>query len=268
MSGVFTFLAPGLSASSERPAVTLRGDLPPVRATYGDFLLLSKDIQAILESSSVPNSDQRERPEHALIFRVASKETSLTSGSLEALIAENRLPNPARTFRISTSGYGFGEDSIRDIDISFRDRFSYYDLQGTNIQILQSIQTRIEGFAEAHRNRLGSPGFAFVMYGLITVISLIMVSLSPARHTLSPMTILGMRIAGVVILAAAYYSLFFDRLFDLFPTIAIYKGSASVFVRYGPEFTSLGIVIGSIAIIATVLLTRKPRERSPEQVNP
>lgn len=265
MSGVLTFLTPGFSESSEPALVTLRGDLPPVRATYNDLVLLSRDIQTILERSSAPSREQGKRAEKALRFQVGSRDAGLTSRSLEALIAEDHLPDPAGTFRISTSGYGSREDSIRDIQISFQDRFSYYELIGTDLLVLQPIKTRIEGFAEAHRNRLGGPGIVMGMFGLITLTSLLMVSLSPAGQTLSPNILLGIRIAGMMLLIAAFYSLFFDRFFELFPTTAIYGGAASVFVRYGPEFMFWGFVIGLIALIATMILTRRPREQSPEQ---
>ena len=191
-----------------------------------------------------------------LTFQVAAKDISLATESLETLITENRLPNPAKKFRISRLVYG--EDTIKNIDISFDDRSSKYELSGTDLLILESIKTRIEAFAGEHRTWFGGGLMVMGIFALMVTTAVIMIKLPPGT-TLSPVMDLSISLGGMALFVLAFYLLFSDRLSDWFPTTAIYIGSASAMERYTAEFTFWGFVIGFFGLLVTLVLAIKPK---------
>ena len=240
---------------STLPEVTLRGDLPPIRATYNDVLLLSKEVKELIERAAPINTDKKERVDKTLTYQIASKNARLATKSLESIISGTRLPNPATRFRISRQSYK--DEAISNIDISLGARSSEYELSGTDTVTLESLKSRIENFGEEHRTHLGGPMIGFGVFMLLMLIGVILVYAPPQTKTSAGKAI-GTMFAGTCLLAIAMYMLITDRISDWFPTTAIYTGSSSVLERYSPEFTFWGLVVGILGIIITIALIQKP----------
>src|SRR5438445_1774895 len=142
-----------IGEASHLPKLTLDSELPPIRATYLDVSSFSNDIQSLVARSAASHSEKKEaQGKYDYTYQIAAKNISLAGISLDALLKDPRLPNPAYEFKINRIA---PEESISYIEISFGLTKSKYKIEGTDIVALESLRGRIESFGREHSTWLG-----------------------------------------------------------------------------------------------------------------
>lgn len=245
----------GSAEETNLSELTLRGDLPPIRATYSGISLLVKDIEELVTRSTNSDGEEKESKDKPITYQIAAKQKSLAGISFKLLLEDPKLPNPAYIFKIHR--YDFNS-SISTIDVEFGDYLSYYRFSGTDMLQLESLRDRIESFAQEHSTWFGGNQIIFSIYILFVGAGLGLISL--AGQAKKPKIAIGIGIAGIFVIILGIYITFSRYLDALFPRTAIYLGSASYMERTASVWTFWGFVIsviGTVISVVTYLYKRK-----------
>jgi len=215
------------AGENQPPELTLRGELPSLRATYPEILQFSNDIEQLVQRS-IKNKVERDEDksrlssERVFTYQIETKHSALAGKSLDLLLKDSRLPNPANIFTIHWSAYS---EPISRIDVSFRDFSSPYELSGTDMLALESLHDRIELFGQEHRTWSGGLPIIIVCWMLMIGCGVALLAMGGQfRKTWARLVSMS---CGSFVIVVSFYLFSSGGFMEWFPTTAIFMGSAS-----------------------------------------
>lgn len=153
------FCFPPSSALSQY-VLTVEDDLPPIRTTYGEVARFVEGLEDLVKRSIKQKEDLIENGNTPITYEFGSTDIKIAHNSLDALLKDPRLPNPAYTFQIIKSG--FFNNSI-SFQIYFKEYFSHYQLTGTDSGLVEALQKHIDSFGHKNQSLIGSMPFSMVI---------------------------------------------------------------------------------------------------------
>ena len=164
------------SVASAQQELTLHGELPAIRTTYPEVALFAKQLEDLVKRSIKTKKGILGNEVIPITYEIGSKDIKITHISIDDLLKDPRLPNPAYKFQIIKTAFN---DSI-SFRIYFQDYFySHYDITGSDFGLVEAIQKHIDSFGNENKSFIGSLpsqiGFSLFV-GVLTLILSAMVA--------------------------------------------------------------------------------------------
>lgn len=255
-----------LLRGSAQQELTLEGDLPAIRTTYPEVALFAKQLEDLVKRSIKTKKDILGNEVIPITYEIGSKDIKITHISIDDLLKDPRLPNPAYKFQIIKTAFN---DSI-SFRIYFQDSFySHYEITGSDFGLVETIQKHIDSFGNKNESFIGSLpsqiGFSLLV-GVLTLIISAMVAVfiavkwgnflkkkehrkgNPQSSDFS----LASRLFPILAIPAALMSLYF--LSSILPTwfsrTTIYPNTANIFELYSSEIAFISLLVGILGLVA------------------
>jgi hypothetical protein len=257
LAGHFLSLFQTYAIGEDLPEITLRGELPPVRATYEDILKLDNDISEIILKA---NKDNPKSSTFGYItYEVDGREGSLKGEVLAELLKNPRLPTKAIEYKFTLS---LKSSSVKTVRIWMFEISSPWEISGTEPLYLDALRNRIEAFGQEHATWMGGLLVQILLLALaiLTVVGILASAVESAstKHAISAIK---QFIIGISIGAFAVYQFASLNVRYGFPRTAIYRGSSSFIERYSAEIGFWGLILTVVGIVVTVIFSKKRPEK-------
>jgi len=229
--------------------LTLKGDIPAIRATYNELVAFTNDLEEVVGKA---NAGAEEALKNCIFaYQAETQGMSLAGNSMEQLLKNPRLPNPATGFNISCRPFS---GPISTVSIRFAERnFSIYELGGRDRVLLDVLQSRIDSFVRKQKTWLGGGTIRFVLFMLFIVFASGLVQGGIAQLQKGVEKGFGLFLAGCIVGILGFVFLIGGYFDSWFPSTAIYLGSASFMERNSAPITFWSFVLTLAGFLATVV---------------
>lgn len=227
-----------------------KGDIPPIKLTFSDLDHFLRDLQHLY--AAVP-----ENIENNCTYELAGPKGSISGPSIDKVFGDDRLLIFANEFRLSCFNRRLFVSSI-NITLG---RSPRWEIKGTDRVLLESVRSHLDNFGQTYQTYLG--GLLPQVVALLSCYLLILVALSKLANKLLLIPefrkYLDSSVFLTLFLAISFISGIglanLDALQYLFPTVAIYRGTASLLERYSAEISFWGVII---SLLLSILFWRRP----------
>ncbi|MDE3041998.1 MAG: hypothetical protein KGJ82_15690 [Nitrospirota bacterium] len=233
---VLTSSSLAFSQTNDAIIYEFKGDIPPVKLTFSDLDKFLRDLQHLY--STVP-----ENTENTCTYELAGPKGSISGSSIDKIFGEDRLLTYANEFRLGCFNRRLFVSSI-NITLGHLPR---WEIKGTDRVLLESVKSHIEDFGDEHSTYLG--GLTAQVIFLIVFGQIFYFSPQFLANRILPretrikygQTIFLISLLLQIIVIA--FLMIFAIPARLFPTVAIYRGTASVLERYSSDIGFWGLII-------------------------
>jgi hypothetical protein len=234
--------------------LTIKGELPSIRTNYANLQMLVKDIEELVNKSLGEQTDKS--PRTRFTYQVKNEVNSLQGNSLDTLLGDRRLPDPADGFSAYLQTYQ--QPRIYIVDITFVDWRNTYRLVGTDKVSLEAIQSRLISFGQQNSTLFGGFVAQSGLFAVFVVSSLILISNlrgTTRRQTIQLIAAVSILLIGVICFLTGVFA-------NLLPRTAIYKGSDTFWERYSAAISFWSFVIGLVGLVLSAIPLFRPRPSS------
>jgi len=229
-----------------------KGELPPLRLTFSDLEQFLVDLKHI-QNRALGDSNGRVRCTYVL----TGPKMAISGPSTEQVFGDPRLPAFANEFRLSCYQHPLTTSTPSiSMTLSTSPR---WEVSGTDRILLELVQGHIEGFGHDHSTYLGGTTaqflFLFVCYWITSLIPKFIANRIHTRE-IRIKNDLWISLTAYALGTLAMVSLMVSGIPErVFPSVEIYRGTASVLERYSPEISFWGLIL---SLGLTILLSRRP----------
>lgn len=248
------------SQTNDAIIYTLKGDIPPIRLSFSDLDKFLRDLQHL--SNIGPENAGSET---SCTYELAGPKSSISDPSINKIFGEDRLLTSANEFRLNCFNRRL---LVSSINIALG-RSSRWEIKGTDRVVLESVRSQLENFGQTYQTYLGGRWpqiIALLFLGFFPFVmlpTLIIKSIGPENRKKLENVIWGLFmlmgfLTGALIMSSGIPEYFF-------PTVAIYRGTASFLERYSAEISFWGIIFG---IVVSLWIAKTPGRGKSEKVIP
>jgi hypothetical protein len=213
-----------------------KGDIPPIKLTFSDLDKFLRDLQHLY--STVP-----ENTENTCTYELAGPKGSISGPSIDKIFGEDRLLTYANEFRLDCFNRRL---SVSSINITLG-QFPRWEIKGTDRVLLESVRSHIEDFGREHSTYLGGLTaqtlFIIVLFWIPYITPKFLANRFLPRETSRKYDLQILLISLVLGIVVMMTVMAFQFPVRVFPTVAIWKGTASVLERYSSEISFWGLII-------------------------
>lgn len=247
--------------------LTVGDDLPPIRTTIHEVSLFVDRLEDLVKRSLKPNEGFLQAGNLPISYEIGSEEIKINRNSIDDLLKDPRLPNPAYKFTILKSSYN---DSI-SFQIYFEERYSRYQVTGSDFGLVEAIQKHIDSFGHENEMFLGNMLipllFALIcfLFALFAPSILAVIIVDEGRKFLSKTGLVksGFQVSDtgfifilyliIVLPTFAYLTSFlYSAKSTWFSNTKIYPKTANILELYGPEISFIAFLITLIAALVSI----------------
>lgn len=227
-----------------------KGDIPPIKLTFSDLDRFLRDLQHLY--AAVP-----ENVENHCTYELAGPKGSISGPSIEKVFGDDRLLTFANEFRLSCFNRRLSVNSI-NITLGHSPR---WEIKGTDRVLLESVRSHLDNFGQTYQTYLGGllPEVVVLIFSCLLVWVVLLKLADKVLLIPEARKYVDINVIGALFLATSLFAgIGLGRLGilqSLFPTVAIYRGTASLLERYSAEVGFWGLIF---SVVLSVILWRRP----------
>lgn len=216
-------------------------ELPPLRISFAE-------LQTVLDKGA---SLMRAANESIPLWR---EEMDLRKGELRVEMSGHRLDQerariPQTLDRLEYTASTRDAAPVSRLNLSFADYSRTLSVQGQSPDQVDAVFSAMRDELSKLSTPIGGPGFKFLRFLSISILAWALLALGSSwaqtrrRFFLLPISLVVALLVALIVLPIG----------ELFAGFAVVRGDASFMVRYGPEISFWGLVVGAVAIALSLI---------------
>lgn len=231
-------------SQTEEPVIyQFKGDFPPIRLTFSELEKFLDDLEHLYTAF-----DDSAKTAHTCTYELKGPTGSVSAASIQKVFNEGRL-SYATGFTLSCFNRHL---RVSSMNLTLTNNPTW-EIHGSDRVLLDSIRSQLDRFGETYRTYLGGLFPQIALYLVIWLASFVALPIIATkllgRERRMQLDNLLFIFALVLSFLMAFLVFSYGLLEWLFPTVAIYKGTASFIERYSAEISFWGVIISLLFTI-------------------